>query len=250
MTARRRTGRTLIIVACLMGLLAMVVVAGGLLYARGGVSGPAARARADVEAGYEAHIDDVETEETARRDALEPVLGEPLEQTWYVSCSGVEPGLLIPAIQHCELSVTTTYAMAWDDPSARLDEVLTVLEGTDILIEADDGPDHWHRTEGAGDVEPRGKVAEVGTGDGTVYVRGPGTEVIVGDTPVAGPFPDRDMRRESIPARETGPADGVVEIRRGVQISRSNIGCVPDLTLHCRTPLKEPSMPVIEGFQG
>ena len=157
MTARRRTGRTLIIVACLMGLLAMVVVAGGLLYARGGVSGPAARARADDEAGYEAHIDDVETEETARRDALEPVLGEPLEQTWYVSCSGVEPGLLIPAIQHCELSVTTTYAMAWDHPSARLDEVLTVLEGTDILIEADDGPDHWHRTEGAGDVEPRAR---------------------------------------------------------------------------------------------
>lgn len=249
-TDRRPTVRV-VIAAALVVMIVLALVAGGLLYGRGGIGPPAERARAEAEAGYAARIDPLEKEESQRRVALGAAVGEPIGQTWYVICGAVEPGFLIPASQFCDLSVVTTYAMPWDDPPARLDEVLTALESTDLVagMEEADAAAGWQRTDRAALQEPVGKVAEVEDGDGSVYVREPGTEVILSDQPVPGPFPDRALRREAIPETVPGPREAAIEVRRRVHISRTNIGCVLDRGLACRTPLGEPSMPAIEGYR-
>lgn len=248
---RRGRPAAAVMVAALVVAVIVGLVCGGVLFARGGIASPADRARTDAEEGYEERFPALEQEETARMHALEDVVGEPLEQTWYVSCGAVEQGLIIPAAQYCRLTVATTYAMAWDDPPTHLDDVLTALESVGAPAGAGDseGTFSWRREAQAREQQPVGLVAEIENGGGSVSVRPPGTEVIKGEQMVPGPFPDSALRREPIPATDPGPREAAVEVRRTLQISRSNIGCRIDGELRCRTPLTEPSMPQIDGYQ-
>lgn len=249
---RRGTGRrgVALILASVLALALVLVVAGSVLFVRGGIRDPAARARADAERGHARLAPELEAEEQRRQAALEPVLGEPIEQTWYVVCAGVEPGFLFPASQSCRLSVTTTYEMSWDDPPARVDGALRALEATDASVgrPGADGSG-WERTAVASEDHPVGRVAQVGVSGGSVHVREPGAEILLGDTVVLGPYPDGVIRRDAREKRAPASDRATMEIRRTVGISQTLLGCIPDRTLTCRTPLQEAAMPQLEGYR-
>lgn len=252
MGERRRTIRPGIVVIAAVLAVALVVVLAALgLYARGGIAAPAERARTEAAKGYAAWVGSFEEEAAARQAALEPVLGEPIEETWYITCRGFSRGGPIPAVQTCDLSVLSTYAIDWAKPRQPLDEALTVLEGTDASTGQDVSPGEngpWARTAAAGETEPRGKVAEAGS-HGTVYVYAPDRQPVeTGEVLVTGFYPDQSITKETVPAAGLPKGAGTVKIRRKVKISETNIGCIPRANLSCGTTLDKPVMPRIDGY--
>lgn len=234
-------------------LVGVLVLAGAAaLVVRGGLAHPAERARAEAEDGYDQWSAPFTAEATDRQAALEPVLGSPIGETWYIICSGIVPRGPKPAAQVCSLEVSTTYAIDWTNPHADISEMVTALEGTesttgDGLTSGKVGP--WTAIPVDDDAEPRGKVAEAGT-NGSAYVYAPGAGPVPLDTlpPVRGLFPDGVLTAQSVPESESPAGHGQVEIRRSVGISRTNIGCVPLSSLRCGSLLEAPAMPRVAGF--
>ncbi|WP_193103944.1 hypothetical protein [Brachybacterium sp. FME24] len=233
-------------------VIALVVVIGVVLFVRGGVAHPANRARVEAEDGYARWSGPFGEEAAARQAALEPVLGEPIGEIWYISCDGIARGGPVPTAQYCDLGVLTTYAVDWSDPHGEIAEMIMVLEGTEATTgdeaTAGDGAP-WRALppmEPGGD--PRGLVAEAGS-NGTAYVFAPGVEQIETGEAFPGPlFLDESITQQTVPDTEPPSGHGHVKIRREVGLSRTNIGCLPSSTLGCGTLLDEASMPRIEGF--
>lgn len=233
------------------GLVIVLLIAlGAVLYMRGGIAPPQERARADAERGYEEWSGPFREEAAARQAALEPVLGEPIGETWYIICTGVRAPLIAPTAQFCDLDVQTTYAIDWSDPDAEVAALITALEGTeattgDEVTAGQGGP--WTAFPRDRE-EPIGKVAEAGS-HGTVYIYAPGHErVASGGLPPVDLFPDGVITQQTVPDSEPPAGHGEVSIRRGVGFSRTNIGCLPDLSLGCSTVLDEAAMPRIDAF--
>lgn len=243
-----RRHRPLITVLGAAAVIVLVaVLIGGMLYFRGGIQDPAQRARQDAEDGYAELAPLLEAEEDARAEALAPVLGDPIARTWYIVCSAVGGDSLIPPRQVCRLDVLTTYAIGWDDPGPTVDELLTVLESTDSSTGNPSGIP-WQRTPRASADPPTGGVAEMRPG-GSVWVYAPDAEFIAMDPPVLGPFPDRAVRKHTIPASEPPAGHGTVDIRRSVQLSSTNVGCMPTARFTCDPVLEDAVLPRIEGFK-
>lgn len=246
----RSAGRALGIGIAGVLVIGLLLALGAVLYVRGGIAHPADRARTDAEEGYAEWSAPFGEEAAARQAALEPVLGEPIEEIRYVSCTGIARGGPVPTAQYCDLAVVTTYAIDWTDPQAEIAAMTTVLEGTeattgDEVTAGEGGPWTALPMEPG---EPRGKVAEAGS-SGTVYAYAPGEgpvqtgEVFAGDL-----FADESIRKQTVPASEPPAGHGQVTIRRTVGISRTNIGCLPSPSLGCSTLLGEASMPRLDGF--
>ncbi|MGP9844139.1 hypothetical protein [Brachybacterium sp. 107] len=247
-----RGTRRALIVAAAAALVAVLVIAGAVtVFVRGGIAHPADRARTEAEQGYEEWAGPFGEEAAARQAALEPVLGEPIEETWYIVCSGIAPGGPVPNAQYCDLSVATTYAVDWADPQAEVDEIITTLESTeattgDEVTAGEGGP--WTALPTDPGEEPGGKVAEAGH-NGTVYVHGPGSETLeTGEILEFDLFPDEVITQETVTASEPPTGHGQVEIRRQIGLSRTDIGCRPSPSRGCDTLLDEASMPHIDGF--
>ncbi|MGP4975011.1 hypothetical protein [Brachybacterium tyrofermentans] len=178
MSRGRRTALTVVTAVVLAVVLAIVATA--VNYGRGGIAHPAERARTEAEQGYEKWSGPFEEEAAARQAAREPVLGQSIEETWYIGCSGIAVGGPVPTAQFCDLSVVTTYAVDWTDPYAAVDEIITVLEGTEATMGNEvtagrGGP--WTALPRHPGEEPGGMVAEAGD-LGTAYVHEPGFEAI------------------------------------------------------------------------
>lgn len=247
-----KTRRRWPLLAATAVLVAVLVIAGVVtIFVRGGLAHPADRARAEAEDGYAQWSGRFGEEAAARQAALEPLLGEPIGETWYIICSGIAPGGPVPTAQFCSLEVETAYAIDWTDPHAGLTEMITALEGTDAttgdeVTAGEGGP--WTELPRDSEDEPRGKVAEAGT-HGSVYVRAPGVQIVTLDNlPPVDLFADGVLTTQTAEESEPPAGHGQVTIRRKVGISRTNIGCVPQMSLSCRTLLEEAAMPRIDGF--
>lgn len=225
----------------------LIAAVGGLLYVRGGLQDPAQRARQEAEHGYADLAPLLEKEEQERAEALGPVIGEPIGRTWYVVCHGVGGDSPLPVHHECYLDVLTTYAIGWEDLDETVDEMLSVLESTDSSTGNPRGVS-WQRTPAADGDPPTGGVAEMRPG-GSVWVYEPGAEFIEMDPPVLGPFPDRAVRKNTIPASDPTAGHGTVKVRRSVQLSSTNIGCIPTRRLTCDPVLEHAVLPDIEGFE-
>ncbi|MGP5714452.1 hypothetical protein ACTXO9_01105 [Brachybacterium tyrofermentans] len=249
MSRGRRTALTAVTGAVLAVIL--VIVAAAVVYVRGGIAHPADRARTEAEQGYEEWSGPFGEEAAARQAALEPVLGEPIEETWYIMCSGIARGGPVPTAQFCYLSVATTYAVDWTDPHAEVDEIITALEGTeattgDDVTAGDGGP--WTAIPMDPDEEPGGRIAEAGH-NGTAYIHEPGFEAIeTGEAMGSGLFLDEAIAKQTVPAATPPAGHGQVTIRRQVGLSRTNIGCLPSPSLGCSSLMDEASMPHVDGF--
>lgn len=243
--------RALTIVAAAVLAALLVIAAAVTVYVRGGIAHPADRARAEAEQGYAEWAGLFGEEAAARQAALEPVLGEPIAETWYISCSGIARGGPVQTAQFCSLSVATTFAVDWTDPHAEVEEIITALEGTeattgDEVTAGEGGP--WTALPRDPEEEPGGKVAEAGH-NGTVYVHEPGWEAIeTGEALGSDLFLDEAIAKQTVLASEPPAGHGQVEIRRHVGLSRTNIGCLPSPRLGCSTLLDEASMPHVDGF--
>lgn len=232
-----------------LGVVVFALVAGGVLVWRGGVTEPEARARAEAEEGYTRWSGPLQQEEAERQAALRPLLGEPLAETWYVTCGPVSRG---PSTwQLCDLSVASTYAVDWTDPMHAVDELAAVLATTESqtgseVTAGESGP--WTRVpQPAGATEPRGKVVAAGSSAGSVYAYPPGVRPQeLGDAPATDAFPPESVRKVVRKEVAAGPGQGTVDIRRRVTISRTSTGCRP--TSGCQPLLDKPAMPRIHGF--
>ncbi|GAA1317859.1 MAG: hypothetical protein ACTIMA_14400 [Brachybacterium tyrofermentans] len=198
----------------------------------------AARAQADAEAGYAEQAEPFEERAAERQAAIETVLGAPIDQTWYIECSGIPGAEGGPAEQLCSLTEVTTYAMEWSDPTAAVDEMVAALES------ADDSS--WTPLSAPLGEAPHGMVAE--SDDGYASVREPGFAPEVGHTPVTGLFPDGVLAKHPVAAQEPPRGSGTAEVRVRTDISRSDIGCDPLEDGRCGSLLTAPAMPHVDGF--